>query len=158
MNFLILGQIVTRLGRDQSSNTPIKRSKSTPHGRCRLTVQSGLQGAGMSEISREEVNATVRAVEAGLQCRQDVAMVQLQSELRQMAAELKADVHRTVSDHVRWVTGAVTAVVAVGVSIMALMMKSMMNKPVTGPAQQSPVVVAIPVPQSAGTAAAPGTK
>jgi hypothetical protein len=96
----------------------------------------------MSEISREETDARIDATEAEFRCRLDVAMIQNQSEFRQVAADLKTEVHRIISTHIKWVTGAVTAIVAAGVSIMTLILNNAVNRP--PPTVQPPIVIAIP--------------
>lgn len=101
----------------------------------------------MSDISREETDAKIDAAKAEFRCLHDVALSQYQSEFKQIAADLKSEVHRSITSQVKWVTGAVTAVVAVGVSMMALMLNNALKYQASpAPQQQAPIIVSIPAP------------
>jgi hypothetical protein len=118
----------------------------------------------MSEVSREEMDASIlaseaewRAQTARADCRLDVAIAQFQSELRQTAARLETQMHQLSSTLIKWMAGFALTTILCNIGMSTFMWNTVMSRPV--PAQLQPVAPApiiITIPANPAAPAPPG--
>jgi hypothetical protein len=129
---------------DKAAATKIKQMPSPVD-----SSKSEAEDTGMNSPTREEYDAKIKALEAGVNTR----LVSIEKSIENGFAKMQSDMHKEISSQTKWIMGLVATVMSLGIAVSTYI-SNLNRQPAAAPI---PAVIVVPT-GAASTPVVPALK